>query len=302
VAGLVFPLQNFIVVPYKGTPGAVNVAILTTGPTVDNRGQILKQNRQSQVVNTVYDWLNDYPGQGVIVNLQSQQTAGGVIDQLLMVYVDNALNSSEVTIYFPDSQMFVAVPPFTAGYYPVFTNMLICQIFNGTTGRVPVTVQAVTSVIFCNFAFPGFLAQEALAVTFNSTTGPVIPSIGDQVVSVSLQLNQPTPAGDLLSSIALPEQYVVTAILVSILGVYNDPSIAPVQFAVNLSDSVTGAVLRQWQILALQDFTNASLSHMLCDETGLNIPVQSLVIQSLNNNALSSGTLSASITYAQVNL
>jgi hypothetical protein len=169
-SGPIFPVQNVVATPYAGSLQGINVSMLTQSGAVTNDGQTIQRNRQSKVVNATMDWRNTYPGQAVTINLQSQNTASP-LDKILMVYVDNELNSQDVTIGFPDTQQYIGVPAFTTGYYPVLTGMLICNIYNGTTGKLPVTAISQTSVLFCNFAMTGFLSQETLSVTFNSLTG-----------------------------------------------------------------------------------------------------------------------------------
>jgi hypothetical protein len=299
--GPIFPVQNFVAQSYAGNLQGIAVSMLTRGGITTNDGQTVQPGRQSKIVNTVIDFLSSaYTGQAVTINLQSVANSQP-LDKILMIYVDNELNSQNVTVAFPDTQQYIGVPAFTTGYYPVLTGGQLCTVYNGTSGKVPVTAQSQCSIIFCNFAVPGFLSQETLNITLNSSTGPVVPSIGDQVITADLSLTAPNNAFTLLSAVTPPQQYVITGILLSLVLVFNDGNTATDAFQVNLVDSITGNIIRNWHVTALQQFPNPN-PVILCDETGLNLPVQNLELVAFNFIGLSGGSISFSITFAKVSL
>lgn len=222
-----------------------------------------------------------------------------------MLYVDNELNSSNVTIYFPDTQQFIGVPAFTTGYYPVLTGMYVCTVYNGTTGYAPVTAQSVTSILFCNFAIPGFLAQETLSVTVNSSSGPVIPAIGDKVATASLAITQAsggTPNDvTVLGTVSAPEQYVLTGITISASGLYVDATGTPQYITITLLDGST--IVRQITYFLTYSLTAGFTYQLLSQETDLNIPVHNLTLQTLGASPIpSTGLVKISITYAEYSL
>jgi hypothetical protein len=275
-----FPIQNFVAVQYKGPLNQQNVNLLTT-PTqlvsgTNTAGFLTKQGHQSVVINTVMDWLNTYPGQAVSINVQSQGTIAP-IDQIVMLYIDNSRNPNNVTVGFTDSQQFLEAPAFTTGYYPVFTQNLFFNVYNGTTGKPPVTAQSMTAIIICNFAVPGFLSQDTLSITFNSSNGPLVPTIGDRVTTNFLGSSTANPV-TLLPSIALPMQYVITGISVTAENLFVDPSIPSTNAGLLLTTDAEGPVtnnIRQWNIGFKSEFENSTF-FQIADETGLNIPVQVL--------------------------
>jgi hypothetical protein len=164
-----FPVQNFVPVPYADTLTAVNVMLGTTAgvrqPAANGGVQILSQGHQSQVINTVFDWVHTYTGNAVSFNFQSSNTAqaGSLLDKILMVYVNNAENDIDVTVYFPDSGQFITCPAREAGYFPVMTNMTVCYVYNGTSGTLQ-SVTGSTQILFCNFAIPGFVSESGFQI------------------------------------------------------------------------------------------------------------------------------------------
>jgi hypothetical protein len=281
MTGPIFPIQNFVVTPYVGSLTGINVSLLTRSGAQNNTGQTISAGHQSKAITTTMDWINTYPGQGVSINLQSQNNASQILDVLLMVYVDNELNSQDVTIYFPDTQQFVGVPAFTTGYYPVITGGQICNVYNGTTGKVPITAQSITSVIFCNFAVPGFLSQETLNVTFESSTGPRVPVIADTPLSGQYAIAG-SPVLAILAPLTLPEQYVLGSITLTGAGLFVD-STSPGNFMeIQLVDVSTNKVIRQFNYyLAPSTLPGALQFAPICQLSGLNIPVQSLSISAV---------------------
>jgi hypothetical protein len=271
-----FPIQNFVSVAYQGQLIKQNVQLLTTGSTLigtNTAGFITQQGNQSAVINTVMDWLNTYPGQAVSINIQSAGTATQ-LNKILMLYIDNSRNPNSVTVGFVDSQQYLEAPAFTTGYYPVFTNNLFFNVYNGTSGKPPITAQSMTAIIICNFAVPGFLAQNTLSITFNSSSGPIVPTIGDTVTLVGFSSTSANPL-TILPSLTLPEQYVLTAITINASNLFVDPTIPSTDIAFLLMDVVTGRTIRQYNISIKSEF-EASTFFQLGEETGLNIPVQSV--------------------------
>jgi hypothetical protein len=164
--GPLFPIQNFVAVPYADFIQGLVVSILSKSGITTNDGQTITAGRVSKVVNITLDFLStQYEGQAVSINLQSSANVAP-LDQLIMIYVDNELNSQDVTVYFPATQQYIGVPAFTTGYYPVLTGQQQAIIYNGASGKVPVTAQSQASVIFCNFFVPGFLSLETQSITF----------------------------------------------------------------------------------------------------------------------------------------
>ncbi len=186
----VFPIQKFVPITYIGSLNAVNVALLTGGGTWSNAGQQITQPHQSQVVNTTYNWLTDYGNNNAVtVNMQTSPNGAPLIDKLLMVYINNANNANDVTVYFQDSGMFITAPAGSAGYYPVMTNLFLCNVYNGYTG-IGNGGQggSETQIIFCNFAVPGFLSQSQQTVSGYVLSPPLIAT---SIVSSAVILNGP---------------------------------------------------------------------------------------------------------------
>lgn len=316
--GPLFPIQNFVAKPYSGVIRGINVSLLSRGGVTTNDGQTIQQGSASKIVNIQVDFLTaTYKGQAVSVNLQSSANAAP-LSKILMMYVDNELNSQNVTIAFPDTQQYIGVPAFTTGYYPVLTGQLQAVIYNGSTGKVPVTAQSQVSVIFCDFAIPGFLSQETLSVTFNSSSGPVVPVIGDTVQTNTLSTSTTNP-DILLPTVVQPIQYVVTGIEVNANNLFLTPSrftTPPNNWTLWLylydPTQVHGNSLTRLFSIDMRCEYNGTSYQLIANETGLNIPVQSLVallaqddfgtpIGGTKNLGTQTG-INVSITYAKVTL
>src|SRR5208283_5741700 len=117
------------------------------------------------------------------------------------LYVDNTGNWQDIAVYFPDTQYTINVPSYSSGYYPVFSNSLLCTVYNGSTGSSALTASS-TVIIFCDFLLPGFLSLEGVAslgggniqalghllLTLDGTTGDkgsIVPSGNYLVTSVT---------------------------------------------------------------------------------------------------------------------
>lgn len=323
--GPLFPVQNFVAKPYSGALPGINVALLSRGGMVTNDGQTVTPGKTSKIVNAVIDFLSTpYRGQAVLINLQSNANTTP-ISKILMIYVDNELNSQNVTVAFPDTQQYIGIPAFTTGYYPVMTGQLNCVVYNGTTGAVPITANSKVSVIFCDFAIPGFLSQETLNITVNSSTGPVVPVVGDQTaVAVmyggSLQVNPIT----ILPTISAPLQYVITGIEINSQNLFTDGLngylvngvLTPPYYTLGIGLAAPSGVAipftRLCNINMRPEFENSRFFNIL-DETDLNIPVQGLFLEALNvlppfplgfvnANLPPWAIISVTITYAKVTL
>jgi hypothetical protein len=168
-----FPIQNFVPIAYPGPLNAVSASILSRAATAvsaaNGATQLVQAPLQSLCVNTVYNW-----GVAPFINPSAQAVnaaslnlalnnggASAVINKIEMVYINNNNNGSPVTVYFPDTGMFVTCAASAAGYFPVFTNILACYVYNGFGGTeggiVPSpTFSDLTQIIFCNFAIPAF--------------------------------------------------------------------------------------------------------------------------------------------------
>lgn len=291
-----------------------------------NDGQTVQQGQQSRIVNATMDFLSTtYRGQAVTINLQSQNNVSP-LNKILMIYVDNELNSQNVTVYFPDTQQFIGVPAFTTGYYPVLTGQLLCVVYNGTSGAVPVTAASQCSVIFCNFAIPGFLSQETLSITYNSSTGPQVPVVGDTVIQAVMYGLNTSSLVTVLPPVTAPKQYVITGIEVNAQSLFTDgvttiingtsPSTPPIyNLSICLSPVNTPGwgftqFLRQINIAMKAEYENSRFFNLI-DETGLNIPVQGLDLITLQisqsgiiQNAIlpAWANITVNITYALVSL
>jgi hypothetical protein len=250
---LVFPFENFAAVSFVGPMTAINVALVTVKPSVSavaNGGQqIMSPGHQSKVVNLVFDFLNQYPGQACTVNLNSQNTQGPLLDQLIMVYVDNSLNSSDVTVYFPDTQFVLDAPALTVGYYPVLPNLQTFTVYNGTTGQKPVT----------------------------SSTGPKVPVLGDntQTFLYNFSVGPINAPITVLPTIELPEQYVITGIWITLSTLYNDSNGTSQFLFLTLTDPSDDIVFREWVQFVTTKFPETP-TQTISDETGLNFPLQGL--------------------------
>lgn len=313
MSGPLFPIQNFVAKPYAGSLQGINVSLLSRSGVMTNDGQTVQPSHTSRIVNTTIDFLTaQYKGQAVSINLQSTNNTPP-LNKILMIYVDNELNSQNVTVAFPDTQQYIGVPAFTTGYYPVMTGQLQAVVYNGSTGTVPITAQSQVSVIFCDFAIPGFLSQETLSVTYNSSTGPTIPVIGDTVQTNTYVdgLNNPQ---QLLSVINAPQRYVITAIECNATNLFTDGTqvLAPFYLCLLIYDPALPTPVRFFNILMRPEFEGNTF-RIICSETGLNIPVQSmqLLVSPQANSPLpphAPGSIPAwcvitvSLTYAKVTL
>jgi hypothetical protein len=297
----IFPFSLFMPVPYQGSVQSFPIARVqqsaATGP--------IRPDQQQQIVQTQMDFLNTYRGQAVNINLQSNTPAGSPLSQIAMVYVNNELNNQDLSIYFPDTQQLIGIPAFTSGYYPVMTGQLKATVYNGETGQVPVAQSSLCQIIFCNFMIPGFLSEFAVSVNFNSSSGLIIPSIGDTtaVVSANIVGSEPEVTTNILPTIALPEQYVITAINVALFQFYSNAPLASTQnnsVSVELIDDATNKLIRSWTAVAPNDLSFYN-SFVLDSETGLNIPCQNLTMKTFINSA-ATGFVNANITFAQVTI
>lgn len=274
--GPLFPIQNFVAKPYAGSLQGINVSLLSRGGVTTNDGQTVQSSKTSKTVNVQIDFLStQYKGQAVTVNLQSGANTPP-LQKILMIYVDNELNSQNVTVAFLDTFQFIGVPAFTTGYYPVLTGQLQAVVYNGTTGKVPVTAQSQVSVMFCDFAIPGFLSQETLSVTFNGSNGPVVPVIGDTVQTNTFLQGEANPL-PILAVVTAPIQYVLTGIEINAVNLFADPSFGTTNpwLTIMLYDPTTSGAppIRLFVLQLTPDFTDHAFK-VICDETGLNIPFQ----------------------------
>jgi hypothetical protein len=133
-----FPVYNFTQVPYQGELSALNVWLLSQPGSVisaANGGQqIVSGGKQSQVVPIAINW-GYYPYLGISINLVGGNSGQpGLLDKILMVYINNSQSSDNVTVYFPDTGMFITADAGSTGYYPVFTNLFVASVFLGSTG------------------------------------------------------------------------------------------------------------------------------------------------------------------------
>jgi hypothetical protein len=93
---------------------------------------------------------------------------GGALQPLLMAYVDNSQNVSNVYIYFDDTQYVITVLAGEVGYFPLITNRLYCVVYNGSVFGT--AYSGFTNIVFCNFATPGF-ANSNITIPFNRISG-----------------------------------------------------------------------------------------------------------------------------------
>lgn len=322
--GPLFPVQNFVAVPYAGGVQGVNVSLLSRAGVTTNDGQTVTPQSQSRIVNCQIDFLSTtYKGQAAVINLQSQNNVNP-LNRILMIYVDNELNSQNVTVAFPDTQQYIGVPAFTTGYYPVLTGQLNAVIYNGSTGKVPVTGNSQVSVIFCNFAIPGFLSQETLDITVNSSSGPVVPVIGDQVQQTSIYGFPSVSIEGILPPVNPPQVYYITGINITAQNLFTDgvstiastpPTPGTYALGICLSPVNTpgwgqSQLLRQVNVQMKAEY-ESSRFYSLLDETGLSIPVQGLdllLLRIINATSFVNAvlppwaTITVNITYALVTL
>lgn len=195
-----FPVQLFYPAAYIGDLTAVNVKLLTTGgvtrPAPNGGLQQLSSGHQSVVVPTTINWLVYAGGPGpnfpsfnnaVSFNLAlNNQGAAAILDKIDMVYVNNTGGTLDVTIYFPDTGMFITAEGGTSGYYPVMTNILQCYAYSGTVGSGQDVDTGQTQILFCNFAVPGFVTANEARPFEASFRGPNINAVGQIVQTLGL--------------------------------------------------------------------------------------------------------------------
>jgi hypothetical protein len=179
-----FPVYNFTQVPYQGELSALNVWLLSQPGSVisaANGGQqIVSGGKQSQVVPIAINW-GYYPYLGISINLVGGNSGQpGLLDKILMVYVNNSQSSDNVTVYFPDTGMFITADAGSTGYYPVFTNLFVASVFLGSTGS-GVSNGDQTQIFFCNFAVPAFATQQVnspqSSLNFIGSLTPTAPQL-----------------------------------------------------------------------------------------------------------------------------
>lgn len=155
-----FPVSNFVPIAYVGPLTAVNVWLLTSGASsvqaANGAMQQVSAGHQSKVVPLNFQWDSVSPATAAytIILQNNNQGAGYLLDMILMVYINNSQNINDVTVYFPDTGMFVTAKAGTTGYYPVFTNVWVFNVYNGTDGSP--AFQGTTQIFACNFAIPAF--------------------------------------------------------------------------------------------------------------------------------------------------
>lgn len=165
-----FPVGNFVPVAYRGNLTAAPCDLGSTGglnKALPNGGtQVLNAGHQSYAVQTNYEWEigspNLYTGQSVNINFNVNNGGQGVLlDKILMVFINNISNISDITVYFPDTGQFVTCQGGTSGYFPCMTNLTSCYVFNGLTGKsIGLGVSETSQILFCNFAIPAFQTQK----------------------------------------------------------------------------------------------------------------------------------------------
>jgi len=306
---MTFPSYNFTAVPYKGSLHSVPVGLATTMASVDSTGRIVRQPHQSKAVTTQYDWILNYPGNAVAVNLQSQGSAPP-LDKLLMVYVDNTQCSFSLTLLFPDTQFTVAVPANSSGYYPVVTGVQYCTVYRNAHPTTDAVSQ--TTVLFCNFAVPAFDSPEFLNILgyqqISDIVGVgrqyVIPALGDKYANLTLQLvgsNSVGSQGNVLPIAALPQYYVITDIVMQLFQCSATQSQGTQQVELTLFDDSVGLTLREQFVFINPDCSQDSYkTQTILQENGLYLICQVLSLY----GTITPGTVSIGLQtgFIQINV
>jgi hypothetical protein len=235
-----FPVYNFTQLPYQGQLSALNVWLLSQPGSVisaANGGQqIVSGGKQSQVVPIAINW-SYYPTGGVSINFVGGNSGQpGLLDKILMVYINNAQSSDAVTVYFPDTGMFVTADAGSVGYYPVFTNLFVASVFLGTTGS-GITQVDQTQIFFCNFAVPAFATQQvnsptltfpfygtltptATSLPFHTISGPTTTQTVDIFAAhLNIAYIVSTAAGSVLATVAIFSAYGALELLTTVCGI-----------------------------------------------------------------------------------
>lgn len=185
------------------------------------------QNQQSKVLPCLIDWIT-YPTFAVSINLNQGTT--NPLNKIVGCYADNTNNSSDIIITFPDTGYTILVPVGVAKFFPVASQTLIANIYNGARANTINAGQQIY-VMFTNFLVDNFDATALALVTslvLGTSTGTlgnysltyVTPVVGDNHVDIINNLTSTTAVGSFLP-VQSVGNYIVTNYHVAIAGAYN---------------------------------------------------------------------------------
>lgn len=311
---MTFPTYLYNAVPYKGSLFAVPVDLATTRAQSNNTGTVTLQGHQSKVVTAQFDWIHTYPGNAVVVNLQSLGTTQP-LDKLLMIYVDNTLCSFPLTVLFADTQFTATIPANSAGYYPVITGLPICTVYRASIATSDVKSQS--TILFCNFAVPANVSPDFLnsliyqQISDLASGGRqyVIPALGDKYANLTLQLtgsNSMGAGGQPLPAVAPPFFYVITDIVLQLFQCSATIGQGSQELEITLYDDVAANTLREQFVFVHPDCTQDSYKlqtileehglYLICSELSLYVNI----VPGTVSVGLASGFAQLNISYALI--
>lgn len=128
------------------------------------------KHHQSQVLPLVIDFVKVAPTFALQVNLNQSLPGQVLVGGVQGVFIDNSNNNSDLILYFPDTGYTVLCPIAQTRFFPIFSNTMIVQIYNGALANTLFTGATIT-VMFTNFLVNPFDSTALLGVTnFNLIT------------------------------------------------------------------------------------------------------------------------------------
>src|SRR6266700_177148 len=139
------------------------------------------------------------PSLGVLIDLTPQNTAKA-LGQIRSVYMDNMVSQNPIYIIFPNTSTVVVIKPFSAGWFPVYTNQLQMTVYG--LGFSPVGIIPLTKILVTNLPIPAstdieldqaqqlWLASATISrgnTIYNQNLG--VPALGDQFVQAVLDIS-----------------------------------------------------------------------------------------------------------------
>lgn len=170
---VLFDPSKFILAAYKGVLAGKPVSYCTT------------PERQSKVLPLSFNWNTDYPTSAVTVNLMSGGTTYP-LDKMVGLYINNTSNSGSVIVTVPDTGQVIEQAFQSSGFYPLFTQTNILNVYNFSA-----SASGQTSIIVTNFPVDSFsdnlfnfvlpLVQESSLLSGGVGTQQFVsPVVGDR--------------------------------------------------------------------------------------------------------------------------
>jgi hypothetical protein len=153
---------------YIGTPSGISMSIA---------------GRSAYCVPLSFDWLSYGAGPNntnIAVNINLNTGAGAAprppLDAIRSLYIDNTGSAVPVYVQFSDTLFVVAAQPYSAGWYPVFTNqfqfIIVAQGFTKTNiGQCRIFISNVFAPPYTDIALQSALTQELSSLVIGGGSG-----------------------------------------------------------------------------------------------------------------------------------